>query len=166
MTRSKLKSRFNYPDLLSLSNESLHRDIEHHIVSIYRPLLNRNIDLQTMIYRPMYCIPTSHCIDIRVVVIYGLKISINRPLWNHTVMLSVSIYRRVLSRSIDVSSAPCLVQPTATDVSHPLDDVMVAVVQFGFEHLQVSNLEPGRSKRNLEVHGDRRASPFLLGVSL
>jgi len=43
---------------------------------------------------------------------------------------------------LTVLSAPRLVQPTASDVSHPFDHVMVTVVQFGLKHLQVTNLEP------------------------
>ena len=49
-----------------------------------------------------------------------------------------------------MTSAASLVQATLADVAHPLDDVMVAVVELRFEHLQVANLEAGRSEGNLE----------------
>ena len=48
------------------------------------------------------------------------------------------------------SSTPCLVQPTLADVAHPLDDVMVTVVQLWLKHLQVAYLEARWGKRHLK----------------
>lgn len=46
-------------------------------------------------------------------------------------------------------SAARLVDAAAADVSNPFDDIVVAVVQLGLEHLQVANLQTGRSERHL-----------------
>ena len=48
------------------------------------------------------------------------------------------------------SSTPRLVQPALADVAHPLDHVMVTVVQLRLKHLQVAHLEARRGKRHLE----------------
>ena len=42
-----------------------------------------------------------------------------------------------------------LIEPTLGDVAHPLDDIMVAVVQLGLKHLQVADLQSRAGKRNL-----------------
>ena len=39
-------------------------------------------------------------------------------------------------------SASRLVDPAAADVAHPLDDIMVAVVELGLKHLEVPHLQP------------------------
>lgn len=39
-------------------------------------------------------------------------------------------------------SASRLVETTPRDVSHPLDCVMVTIIQLGFKHLQIPHLEP------------------------
>ena len=49
------------------------------------------------------------------------------------------------------SSAARLVQPALADVAHPLDDVVVAVVEFGLEHLEVAHLEARRREGNLWI---------------
>ena len=49
-----------------------------------------------------------------------------------------------------MTSAARLVQPALADVAHPLDDVVVAVVELGLEHFQVAHLEAGRCERNLK----------------
>ena len=41
------------------------------------------------------------------------------------------------------------VETAATDVSNPLDDFVIGVIQFGFEYFQVTHLEAGWSERNL-----------------
>jgi len=43
-----------------------------------------------------------------------------------------------------------LVETTLANVSNPLDDVMVTVIQFRFEYLQVTDFETRRSKRHLK----------------
>lgn len=42
--------------------------------------------------------------------------------------------------------APRLIDAASTNVANPFDDVVVAVVQLGFKHLQVAHLEPRRCK--------------------
>lgn len=37
--------------------------------------------------------------------------------------------------------AACLINATSANVAHPFDDIMVAVVQLRFKHLQVAHLE-------------------------
>lgn len=89
------------------------------------------------------------------------------------------------------SSASRLVEPAAADVAHPLDHIVVRIVQLRLEHLEVSNFEARRRERDLriwsitlaflktfcfrfvcyfftyfKVHRDRRSRPFLLGVRL
>ena len=44
-----------------------------------------------------------------------------------------------------------LVEPTLADVADPLDDVVVAVVQFGLKHLQVADLQSRAGEGNLCV---------------
>lgn len=52
-------------------------------------------------------------------------------------------------RQLVTWSAARLVDAAAADVANPFDDVMVAVVQLGFEHLQIANLQTRWSERNL-----------------
>lgn len=47
-------------------------------------------------------------------------------------------------------SASGFIVSTASNVSDPLDHIMVTVVQFGFKYFQVANFESRRSKRNLQ----------------
>lgn len=47
-------------------------------------------------------------------------------------------------------SASSLIQTTPTDVSHPLDDVMIGIVEFWFEDFQVADFKPRGSKRHLK----------------
>lgn len=48
-----------------------------------------------------------------------------------------------------VRSGTSLVKSASTDVPHPLDDVVVAVIQFCLKHLQIPNLQTRGSKRYL-----------------
>jgi len=47
------------------------------------------------------------------------------------------------------SLAACFIETTLADVPHPLDYIVVAVVQLGLKHLQIAHLETRRSKRHL-----------------
>ena len=65
---------------------------------------------------------------------------------------------------IFVVLASRLVETTASDVSDPLDDIMIRIIEFRFEDFQVTNLEAWWSERYFEVHGYRWSRPFLFGV--
>lgn len=44
------------------------------------------------------------------------------------------------------------VKSAATDITHPLDDIVVRIVEFGFEDFQVSNLQRlGILVKNIDV---------------
>lgn len=58
-------------------------------------------------------------------------------------------------------SASGLVQAAASDVPHPLDDVVVVVVQLRFEDFQVAHLQAGRRERNLKKKKRRRVCLFF-----
>ena len=47
-----------------------------------------------------------------------------------------------MGNSVVGQSASSLVDPAATDVAHPFDDIMVTVVELGLKHLEVSHLQP------------------------
>ena len=47
--------------------------------------------------------------------------------------------------------AACFIETTLADVSDPLHDVVIAVVQLGLEYFQVANFETRRSKRHLSI---------------
>ena len=49
------------------------------------------------------------------------------------------------------SLTACFVEAALADVAHPLDDVVVAVVEFGLEHLEVAHLEARRREGNLWI---------------
>ncbi len=57
-----------------------------------------------------------------------------------------------------------LVEPAAANVAHPLDHIVVIVVQFALKHLQVADLQTGGGERDLKVHRNGRAVPLLLRV--
>lgn len=58
------------------------------------------------------------------------------------------------SLSIDALTTG-LVDSTAANISHPFYHIMVAVVQLGFKHFQVTNFEAGRSKGDLEMKANK-----------
>ena len=43
-----------------------------------------------------------------------------------------------------------LVQSRSADISDPFDHVVIAVIQFRFEHLQIADFQSGRRERNLK----------------
>ena len=45
-----------------------------------------------------------------------------------------------------------LINAAAANVAHPFDDIVVAVVQLRFKHLQVEHLEARRREWHLKVH--------------
>lgn len=47
--------------------------------------------------------------------------------------------------------ASSFIKSTSTDVSNPLDYIMVAVVEFGLENFQISNFKTRRCERNLQI---------------
>ena len=49
----------------------------------------------------------------------------------------------------DLLLRPGLVKPATTDVPHPLDDIVVTVVELRLKHFQVADLQTRRCKRNL-----------------
>ncbi len=53
-----------------------------------------------------------------------------------------------------------LVEATAADVAHPLDGLVVRVVQLRLEHLQVADLEARGRERHLEAHRNGRSGPL------
>lgn len=57
-----------------------------------------------------------------------------------------------------------LINATAANVAHPFDDIVVAVVQLRFKHLQVAHLEARRREWHLKVHRNGGSSPFLLVI--
>lgn len=60
--------------------------------------------------------------------------------------------------------AACLINATSANVAHPFDDIMVAVVQLRFKHLQVAHLEARGCEWHLKVHGNGGSSPLLLVI--
>lgn len=84
------------------------------------------------------------------------------------------------------SLTPGLVQTAAANVAHPLDDIVVRVVDFRFEYFQITDLqnapklefvdlartgygwvylESGWSKWNFKVHGNWWSCPLFLRIS-
>ena len=49
------------------------------------------------------------------------------------------------------SLAACFIETTLANVPHPLDHIMVTVVEFGLKHLQIAHFETRRSKRHLSI---------------
>lgn len=66
--------------------------------------------------------------------------------------------------------AACFIDATSANVAHPFDDVVVAVVQLRFKHLQVAHLEAGGREWHLGegqlVRNVALQSVSLLGSSV
>jgi hypothetical protein len=55
-----------------------------------------------------------------------------------------------------VSLASCFVEPAAADVANPFDDVVVGVVEFGFEYFEIADLGVREREREGRMNEDPR----------
>ena len=63
-------------------------------------------------------------------------------LWNQTTKQRIEFFNlEILLVTSALTSG--FIQAAATDVTHPLDDIVVRVVEFGLKHLQITDLKDG-----------------------
>ena len=83
-----------------------------------------------------------------------MQLHINTPCFGIVYILSYLTNLRKISLKqfpIHISrSASSLVQTTSGDIPHPLDNVMITVVQLVFKHFKITYFKAGTSKWNLK----------------